>query len=356
MLLRPISNYPHPHKETMNYRSARWSSRSLRRALGMRLDRCLGMTRGSASWCVFLSLLSCPSPRDIRRGGAYRQLKAIEKTLEDLRVSVAPKAKFAFQRKTKPSTATPLPPPPEPAKSTQISDMHTNLNLNPSLGGGGVGSSTPTTNVTLVGQSNRYLTLRSLPAFRSDGERGGHSDLTLSDLDGCIVNLLSPSSGQMSTGTGTGISAVHVRNVTNTVLFLPADIRGSVILHGLVRCIVVVGCHQFRMHNSRDVDVYLSIPSNPIIEHSSGIRFAAYPALLLSSGSSSHVKDSKHTSVQDFSHIRPTQSPNWSVMHDEDRPVQDWFEPLLNMNEGGEEKEVGSVLLDGVLPRSDTAR
>ena len=37
---------------------------------------------------------------------------------------------------------------------------------------------------------------------------------------------------------------------------------------------------QFRIHTSSSVDVYISIGSNPIIEHCSSIRFADYPGAL----------------------------------------------------------------------------
>ena len=38
------------------------------------------------------------------------------------------------------------------------------------------------------------------------------------------------------------------------------------------------------MHNSTAVDVYVGSGSDPIIEHSSGIRFAAYPSSLVHGG------------------------------------------------------------------------
>src|SRR6202044_929667 len=66
-----------------------------------------------------------------------------------------------------------------------------------------------------------------------------------SDLDGCIVNLL-PSAVQHDNSSGghqLGLSALHIRNVTGTVMLLPV-IQGSVILHDLTRCVIVVGCHQ----------------------------------------------------------------------------------------------------------------
>ena len=38
------------------------------------------------------------------------------------------------------------------------------------------------------------------------------------------------------------------------------------------------------MHNSTAVDVYLESGSDPVIEHCSGIRFAAYPSSLVRGG------------------------------------------------------------------------
>jgi hypothetical protein len=110
------------------------------------------------------------------------------------------------------------------------------------------------------------------------------------------------------------------------------------------------------MHTSKNIDVYLSIPSNPIIEHSSAIRFAAYPTSLSLSAptsvrfpstfpytpSKTNSQD-KYTSVQDFSHIRSTQSPNWSIMPDDARR-DDWLG--LDVQEGGDIKK----LLDELLP------
>ncbi|KIM92337.1 hypothetical protein PILCRDRAFT_83529 [Piloderma croceum F 1598] len=226
------------------------------------------------------------------------QLKTLGQKLEDLRVSAAPKPKFAFKRKANPkpssslslaSSSTPqqeLPAPPAQTAPTTT-----------------VPSPSSSTNITLTSHSNRYLTLESLPTFPS----AHHSDLTISNLDGCIVNLLPSRTQDTSSGEQhqMSISALHIRDVTDTLLLLPI-IQGSVILHNLKRCVVV-----FRMHTSKNIDVYLLIPSNPIIEHSSAIRFAPYPTLLSASAPTS---DTKYSLVQDFSHIRQTQSPNWSII------------------------------------------
>lgn len=134
-------------------------------------------------------------------------------------------------------------------------------------------------------------------------------DVTLSDLAYCVVNLIAPSK--------LTISAVHAQNLRNVVLLLPM-IQSSIMLHDLDNCVVVVGCHQFRMHTSRTVDVYLSIPSHPVIENCSGIRIAGYPPALQRE---IQVAESRHASVQDFSHIKATPSPNWTLLPEDQLPT-----------------------------------
>lgn len=94
------------------------------------------------------------------------------------------------------------------------------------------------------------------------------------------------------------------------------------------------------MHDSQKVHVYLSISSSPAIEHCSDIRFTAYPdtlrnhraelnrvrcSLHVATLDSESEQDSKHLSVQDFSHIRATPSPNWSIL-DNDAIIKSWPE------------------------------
>ncbi|KAJ7507210.1 tubulin binding cofactor C-domain-containing protein [Mycena galericulata] len=221
------------------------------------------------------------------------QLKDLEKSIEGLR-KLIPKSKFAFKRKA-PVQPVQVPPSPVP----KVVALHP---------------------LPLSSQSFRYLSKASFPAASQA------SDLTISDLDNCIVNLLPDNEGKSSLE----VSALHIRNLTSTILLLPV-IQGSVILHDLSRCIIVVGCHQFRMHTSSSVDVYLSIPSTPIIEHCSQIRFTSYPATL------SQTISSNALSVQDFSHIKATPSPNCLIL-------DNW--PLT---ESTSEKEL-SDLLGTLLP------
>lgn len=211
-----------------------------------------------------------------------QHLKNLETIFETVRAASAPKSNFSFKRRSRPTTPAVSSSQAAPTVPTLVRQNTPQL---PNLYG--------SAHLSLCGYSHRYLSLSSLSCPSSIS-----SDLTISDLDHCIVNLVppdveSPGSKLLSPPV---ITALHARNINNTILILPI-IKGSALLHDLKHCIVAVGCHQvwhsplsllghhlrahhaqFRMHASSHVDVYLSIPSNPIIEHCANIRFAAYPA------------------------------------------------------------------------------
>ena len=92
------------------------------------------------------------------------------------------------------------------------------------------------------------------------------------------------------------------------------------------------------MHSSTKIDVLLAISSNPIIEDCKVIRFSEYPDIFktpaertqvrafpicLSYPQLNYIADANTQtlppiSVQDFSHIRATPSPNYSVLTEDD--------------------------------------
>ena len=150
-----------------------------------------------------------------------QQLKGLEQAVESLRASNTPKTKFSFKRKPQPPSQVSQPVSTIP-KETSVSSLLTT-------------SSITSSNLSLSLQSNAYLTIPSLPAHPQQ------SDLTLSDLNSCIVNLLPPASG----GYSLKISALHARNLTRCVVLLPS-IDGSALLENISGCIIVLGCHQVR--------------------------------------------------------------------------------------------------------------
>lgn len=154
-----------------------------------------------------------------------QQLKALQNVLLDIQAASKPRSKFSFKRK--PQEAAPL---------TSKEEKAENLPLLQPTG------SVPTTNLTLSSRSFEYLTFDAFP------QSSLQHHLTVSDLDHCIVNLIphSPQSDALGDGSPRArldISALHVHNLTNTILLLPS-IDGSVLLHSLSQCTLVVGCRQ----------------------------------------------------------------------------------------------------------------
>ncbi|KAG9307930.1 tubulin binding cofactor C-domain-containing protein [Chiua virens] len=213
------------------------------------------------------------------------QLKTLEKRVEGLRGTSTSTPKFSFKRKAM-----------KPKPSTEQGSVVESLPKSQ--------SAVTDSAEALSTLSHRYLTI-------FDDKTS--AEVSISDLDNCIVNFLP--SGE----DHTKITALYIRRVSRSVILLP-QIAGSIILHDLVRCVIAVGCHQFRMHNSTAVDVYLESGSDPVIEHCSDIRFAAYPSSLARASS---PENGKQFIVKDFSHILPTPSPNWSSLP-EGRQEKSW--------------------------------
>ena len=97
------------------------------------------------------------------------------------------------------------------------------------------------------------------------------SPCSLSKLDKCVVDMTVP------TSHGAPFAALTIRGVTSSLL-LCGRVDGPAHITNVADSVLVIKCRQFRMHDCRNVDVYLTCSSRPIIEDCSGIRFAALPA------------------------------------------------------------------------------
>jgi tubulin-specific chaperone C len=153
-------------------------------------------------------------------------MEHLEQTLEQLRSESAPKTRFSFKRKTSkppPSDAT-------PALSPSSRDAKTH--------GEGDGVLVMSTFHKLSSHSHCRLSSRSIPTF---GAGPPSSDLTISDLDRCIVDLCSPV--EAAPQNQFSLTALYVRDLKESILILP-NVKGSVLFHNLHRCTVIVGCQQ----------------------------------------------------------------------------------------------------------------
>ncbi|TEB26814.1 TBCC-domain-containing protein [Coprinellus micaceus] len=270
------------------------------------------------------------------------QVKSIEEKVEAFRTAAKPKLRFAFKRKV---VADPVAPPPIASTTAPLGGLVT-PNESPA-GSSSEGKTRNLPNPELVSlpkglelsnHSKRYLTWADLPLSVTPNSA---PDLAISNLNRCIVNLLPQTDGRSK------FSALHIRDLSDCVLLLPLN-EGSALIHDVKNCVLVLGCHQFRMHTSTHADVYLHITSKPIIETCSNIRFATYPARL--APQLLHELPQSPFTVQDFSHIRATPSPNFSLIGGKlGAEIRPWpIDPISN----GEEMASALVTL---LPKTSVA-
>lgn len=180
------------------------------------------MTNANAS--LYVAELNIRSCVDL----PVQRLKELEESLDKLRTVSAAKPKFAFKRKAHKPQASPQ----DPSAILQSSSGV----LIPSVAEPLQGKDVPvSSSLTLSSYSHKYLRLTSISLPTSSA-----SDLTISDLDHCVVNLLAATTDGHAPFA---ITALHIRNIRNSILILPR-IEGSALLHDLSSCIVVLGCHQ----------------------------------------------------------------------------------------------------------------
>lgn len=136
-------------------------------------------------------------------------------------------------------------------------------------------------------------------------------EFTLSDLESCEVRLIGCA------------RALFVHRLRNCRVYA-GPVTGSVLIEEAEDCVFVLASHQIRIHNANASDFYLRVRSRPIIEDCSGVRFAPYR--LHYRGIERDLEDAalgeetgNWSKVDDFKWLRAAQSPNWSVLPENER-------------------------------------
>ena len=155
-----------------------------------------------------------------------QQMDSLEQTLEEIRSASLPKTKFTFKRKT---NILPL-----SAASTMLP---LSSSVNEQERRDGIPGMSDFNNLT----SHSYCRL-SLQSIPKPGEGPQLSDLIISDLDHCIVDLRA-TAGSLGSQNQLNLTALHIHDLKDTFLILP-NVKGSAILHNLHRCTAIVTCHQ----------------------------------------------------------------------------------------------------------------
>lgn len=150
---------------------------------------------------------------------------------------------------------------------------------------------------------------------------------SLTDLKDCIVDMSVP------TAQGRPFPGLALKNISNS-LIVAGRVSGPVHITGITDSILVVTARQVRIHECRNVDIYLHCGSHPIIEDCTGMRFAPLPhcyvchplPLRPSNVHESNMLTQRQMTeadgavenqwdqVDDFKWLKAGHSPNWTTL------------------------------------------
>lgn len=179
--------------------------------------------------------------------------------------------------------------------------------------------------IAISGQTGLHIILPSTAARAT-------SSGSLTDLKGCIVDMSVP------TANGAPFASLALKNIDNS-LIIAGHVDGPVHITGIRNSILVVAARQVRIHECENVDIYLHCTSHPIIEDCSGMGFAPIPSCFMSQNKA--PAKNQWDQVDDFKWLKAEHSPNWKVLPEGERIVEDIWK---NSVPGGPGVHVDDIL------------
>ncbi|KAI1771020.1 TBCC-domain-containing protein [Hypoxylon cercidicola] len=257
-------------------------------------------------------------------------IKALTEKFNETTASFAPKSRFQFKSKGK--TASPTEPQADPRQRTAFSNVGSRqspvMDAVKRQEATGVSSPAKDYNEELEQQSGvrkpSFSNAKSIAIYDHTGlhiilpstASRATSSGSLTNLERCVVDMTIP------TSTGAPFAGLVLKNIKQSLVVV-GHVAGPVHMTGLENSTVVVAARQVRIHECKNVDVYLHCASHPIIEDCSGMRFAPLPELYASE--SEAEGENKWDQVDDFKWLKNEQSPNWSILPEEQRiPADIW--------------------------------
>ncbi|KAI8357694.1 tubulin binding cofactor C-domain-containing protein [Mortierella sp. GBAus27b] len=299
-------------------------------------------------------------------------VKAMSENLSDLRGQLIPKPKFTFKsRKAVASGAS------SPSTSMSSSSTTTPIVSKASTPVPGDGTKLPPAEA--ADQANRFMKFEnrvnehlfigalkgetdSSAAMEQDVYLGGvpvdmgsmaasrlqeePKDVALTNLVDCTINLVHPA---------IPLGAIHIKNLKRCILVIP-PVSGSILLHDCEGCTLIGACHQSRMHTSTNMDIYLHVTSEPIIEDCTDMRFASYPyndilpaeqLTQLFNTAKLNPAVNYHDRVKDFNWLRQQRSPNWRLL--EPHEIRHEVAQLVLAKDADASKLHGTIQVDEAM-------
>ncbi|GKT82562.1 tubulin binding cofactor c [Colletotrichum tofieldiae] len=162
--------------------------------------------------------------------------------------------------------------------------------------------------IAIFGQDGLHIIL---PSSASRATSSGR----LTDLKGCVVDMSLALSGN------TSFASLALKNIEKS-LIVAGNVTGPAHITGVSDSIIVVAARQVRIHECKNVDIYLHCSSHPIIEDCSNMRFAPLPAsfvLMIAQETPEDPVKNQWDQVDDFKWLKSEPSPNWSILPEEQR-------------------------------------
>ena len=120
------------------------------------------------------------------------------------------------------------------------------------------------TNISISDHTGLHIIL---PSSASRATSSG----SVTKMQRCIVDMSVP------TANGAPFAGLALKNI-NESLVIAGHVAGAAHITAVENSIIVVASRQVRMHDCKNVDIYLLCASRPIIEDCQNIRFAPIPA------------------------------------------------------------------------------
>ncbi|TLD29050.1 hypothetical protein PspLS_03369 [Pyricularia sp. CBS 133598] len=137
---------------------------------------------------------------------------------------------------------------------------------------------------------------------------------SLQNMRHCVVDMSEPAAGKAS------FANLAIRDV-DRCLVVAGNVNGPAHITGVRDSVLVVSARQVRIHECRDVRIYLYCSSRPIIEDCEGMKFAPIPASHLSQDQD--PTKNQWDQVDDFKWLKADHSPNWAILPEGERLPED---------------------------------
>jgi hypothetical protein len=236
----------------------------------------------------------------VRDNTKIQALKALSERLSKTRAQATPKPKFSFSKKnasaisindaaelaakrrlvmqstasstTSSFATTPLTAPQTPANEPTAHNTTINTADNEMQPAATVTATENTrkpsfsnaTNINISNHANIHIMLPVSATSATSGTSG-----TITNIRNSIID--------MSISSTSAFATLTLKNIKNS-LIICGHVDGAVHITGVENSVLLVATRQFRMHESRNVGVYMLCRSRPIIEDCVGIEFAELPA------------------------------------------------------------------------------